>query len=32
VHLTRLVAGRSLQSPGDLHAERSGEPPQGHGD
>jgi DNA-binding CsgD family transcriptional regulator len=32
VHLTRLVAGRSLQPPGDPRAERGGEPPQGRGD
>jgi DNA-binding CsgD family transcriptional regulator/tetratricopeptide (TPR) repeat protein len=32
VHLTRLVAGRSLQSPGDPRAEHGGKPPQGRGD
>jgi DNA-binding CsgD family transcriptional regulator len=32
VHLTRLVAGRSLQPPGDPRAERGGESPQSRGD
>jgi DNA-binding CsgD family transcriptional regulator len=29
VHLTRLVTGRSLPSPGDPHADRSADPPAG---
>jgi DNA-binding CsgD family transcriptional regulator len=32
VHLTRLVAGRSLQPQRDPHAERDGGPPLGRGD
>jgi DNA-binding CsgD family transcriptional regulator len=32
VHLTRLVAGRSLPPSRDPHAERGGEPSQGRGD